>query len=257
MRMVRLAWGVAAGLAVVVAAPAAAQRADVMERPVFTPFTKKPELRSTVEAREALQAMYPPLLREAGIGGTAIYWLFIDRAGEVQKVQLFRSSGYDELDAAGARVAEGMRFTPAMNRDRAVDVWVQVPIAFSAESQAAGARDLPALVQGAGSDITAAPAFTPYTEAPELTNHQEVARALQVAYPPLLRDAGIGGTAQVWFLIDEDGAVVKLQVARTSGHEALDRAALSVAQTMRFHPARNRGDDVMVWVQIPVTFTSK
>lgn len=260
MRMRRLVWGVAAGLAVVVAAPAAAQQTDVLERPVFTPFTKKPELRSAVETREALEAMYPPLLREAGIGGTAVFWLFIDRAGDVQKVQLFRSSGYDELDAAGARVAEGMRFTPALNRDRAVDVWVQVPVAFIAEGRSAGERERRSAggaAQGAGSDITAAPAFTPYTQAPELTNHQEVSRALQVAYPPLLRDAGIGGTAQVWFLIDEAGAVVKLQVARTSGHEALDRAALSVAQTMRFHPARNRGDDVMVWVQIPVTFASK
>jgi TonB family protein len=153
-----------------------------------------------------------------------------------------------------------MKFTPALNRDRAVDVWVQVPIAFSAENRAPAARERRAAagaVQGGDSYVTAAPTFTPYTEAPELTNHQDVARALQVAYPPLLRDAGIGGTAQVWFLIDEDGSVVKTQVARSSGHDALDRAALSVAQAMRFHPARNGGDDVMVWVQVPVTFASK
>jgi TonB family protein len=260
MRMARLTWGVVAAAALGVAAPAVGQQADVMERPVFTPFTKKPELRSAVETREVLRAMYPPMLREAGIGGTAVYWLFIDRTGDVRKAELYRSSGYDELDAAAGRVAEEMKFTPALNRDRAVDVWVQVPIAFSAENRAPAARERRAAagaVQGGDSYVTAAPTFTPYTEAPELTNHQDVARALQVAYPPLLRDAGIGGTAQVWFLIDEDGSVVKTQVARSSGHDALDRAALSVAQAMRFHPARNGGDDVMVWVQVPVTFASK
>jgi protein TonB len=92
---------------------------------------------------------------------------------------------------------------------------------------------------------------------PELRNAGAVARALQAAYPPLLRDAGIGGTTIVWFLIDEEGDVLKRQVERSSGHGALDEAALAVAGSMRFHPAMNRDEPVLVWVQIPVTFSSK
>jgi TonB family protein len=230
------------------------------ERPSFTPYTKRPELRSAAEVQEALQAEYPPLLREAGIGGTAVYWLFIDRTGAVGRVQLHRSSGYEALDDAAGRVAAEMRFTPALNRDRPVDVWVQVPIAFSADARgrATSARREPR-TDGAGQagGIMDAPRFTPYTQAPELANQAEVARALAAAYPPLLRDAGIGGTAQLWFLIDEDGAVVKSQLARSSGQEPIDQAALAVAEGMRFHPARNRDDEVMVWVQIPVTFSAR
>ena len=56
-------------------------------------------------------------------------------------------------------------------------------------------------------DISAAPTFTPYTVRPDIKNRAEVARALEREYPPLLRDAGIGGTVQVWFFIDEQGAV--------------------------------------------------
>jgi outer membrane biosynthesis protein TonB len=36
-----------------------------------------------------------------------------------------------------------------------------------------------------------------------------VQRALERNYPPLLRDAGIGGTPVVWFFIDENGRVLK------------------------------------------------
>ena len=58
-------------------------------------------------------------------------------------------------------------------------------------------------------DISAAPTFTPYTVRPDIKNRDAVARALEREYPPLLRDAGIGGTVQVWFFIDEQGKVVK------------------------------------------------
>ncbi|MEJ2503513.1 MAG: hypothetical protein P8177_09435, partial [Gemmatimonadota bacterium] len=42
-------------------------------------------------------------------------------------------------------------------------------------------------------DIAAAPTFTPMTVRPELMNQREIAGALWKYYPPLLRDAGIGG----------------------------------------------------------------
>ena len=46
-------------------------------------------------------------------------------------IKLFRSSGHDALDEAAAKVAEIMQFSPALNRDQKVQVWVQIPITFS------------------------------------------------------------------------------------------------------------------------------
>jgi len=106
----------------------------------------------------------------------------------------------------------------------------------------------------AGPDISAAPVPTPFTVAPELKNRDEVRRALERFYPPLLRDAGIGGTVLVWFFIDETGTVQKSQVKESSGHKALDEAALKVAEIMRFSPALNRDKKVAVWVALPITF---
>jgi TonB family protein len=106
-------------------------------------------------------------------------------------------------------------------------------------------------------DISRAPTFTPMTVRPELRNQAEVQRALVRNYPPLLRDAGIGGTPVMWFFIDENGRVLRTQLSRSSGYPALDEAAQAVAQIMNFSPALNRDRRVQVWVEIPIVFTAR
>jgi len=115
----------------------------------------------------------------------------------------------------------------------------------------------PPTSSAANEDISKAPTFTPFTVPPRLQNASEVQRALERAYPPLLRDAGIGGKVNVWFFIDEDGKVLKNQVAEKSGYPALDEAALAVASIMRFTPAQNRDKKVQVWVSLPITFSTR
>jgi protein TonB len=95
------------------------------------------------------------------------------------------------------------------------------------------------------------------TVKPELINRGEVQQALVRNYPPLLRDAGIGGNPTVHFFIDETGEVRRLLLSRSSGYPALDEAALAVARVMRFSPAQNRDRDVAVWVEIPIIFSAK
>jgi protein TonB len=112
-------------------------------------------------------------------------------------------------------------------------------------------------VAGVEEDIAKAPTFTPFTVAPRLKNNDEIARALERNYPPLLRDAGIGGDVLVWFFIDEDGHVLKHQIAEESGYPALDDAAVKVASLMQFTPAYNRDKKVQVWVSIPIKFNTK
>ena len=72
--------------------------------------------------------------------------------------------------------------------------------------------------------------------------------------PPLLRDAGIGGTVRVYFFIDENGRVQDRQIDESSGHQALDAAAMAVFDIYRFSPALNRDKAVPVWVSFSITF---
>ncbi|HEX6308799.1 MAG TPA: TonB family protein [Longimicrobiales bacterium] len=106
-------------------------------------------------------------------------------------------------------------------------------------------------------DLAAAPVFTPMTVRPELLNRDEISRVLVRNYPPLLRDAGIGGSPTVHFFIDTDGTVLRTLLAKSSGYPALDEAALAVAKQMKFSPALNRDKKVQVWVEIPVVFSAK
>ena len=103
-------------------------------------------------------------------------------------------------------------------------------------------------------DIASAPVFTPMTVRPEITNRGEVQAALMREYPPILRDAGIGGTVEVWFFISEEGRVLDSRVSKSSGQVQFDQAALKVADVVRFSPALNRDQRVQVWIQLPITF---
>jgi protein TonB len=117
--------------------------------------------------------------------------------------------------------------------------------------------DLPPPREEGAVDISDQPTFTPFTVAPEVRNRQAVGRALEREYPSLLRDAGIGGTVLMHFFINETGELENVLVAESSGHQALDDAALRVAQVFEFTPAMNRDQQVPVWIQIPVTFQTR
>lgn len=106
-------------------------------------------------------------------------------------------------------------------------------------------------------DVARAPVFVPMTVRPRLLNRDEVLRAAERNYPPLLRDAGIGGQVEVWLFLDVDGSIVKTQLKTPSQYAALDAAALKVAQSMRFSPALNMDRTVQVWVSQWITFTTR
>jgi len=105
--------------------------------------------------------------------------------------------------------------------------------------------------------ISEEPTFTPFTVAPSILNRQEVIEAMEGQYPPLLRDAGIGGTVRVYFFIDPDGVVQEARVDKSSGQTALDDAAIRVARVFQFSPALNGDKEVPVWVSFPITFQTR
>jgi TonB family protein len=100
------------------------------DRPSFIPYTQAPELQNRAEVLTFLRRTYPTILRQAGIGGTVLLWLYIDEAGQVQRTVLAESSGYEELDSVAQQVAEKMVFSPAFNRDKKTAVWLSQSIDF-------------------------------------------------------------------------------------------------------------------------------
>ncbi len=109
---------------------------DISVAPVFTPMTVRPEIRNRAEIQQALLTQYPAMLRNAGIGGTVEVWFFISEEGRVLNRRVFRSSGFVQLDDAALKVADVFRFTPALNRQKVVQVWIRFPIKFQVGSYA-------------------------------------------------------------------------------------------------------------------------
>jgi len=101
-------------------------------QPVFTPYEVAPSVTNREEVAQSLSAEYPAHLRNAGIGGTVLVHLHINESGVVDEVLVSDSSGHVELDDAALRVARTFEFSPALNRDMQVAVWVQIPIQFQA-----------------------------------------------------------------------------------------------------------------------------
>ncbi len=241
---------------------------EVQDGPQFTPMTVRPQLENAEETARRLEEAYPLLLRDAGIGGTVSVWFLIDEEGTVQRLQINRGSGHPALDEAALRVAGGMAFTPAYNRDQRVPVWIAFDISFETQPPRTREAEIPPMpeevmagetdpTEEAASEPAGEPVFTPMTEQPRLINNRETAQRLETHYPPLLRNAGIGGTANVWFHIGEDGTVQSVRINESSGYDALDAAALKVAREMIFTPAKNRDEVVDAWVALDVTFEAQ
>jgi protein TonB len=66
---------------------------------------------------------------------------------------------------------------------------------------------------------------------------------------------GHAGTVTITARITPDGRVIEARVRETSGHPALDTAALEAIRRWRFEPALRDGVPVFATATLPVTFT--
>lgn len=76
-----------------------------------------------------------------------------------------------------------------------------------------------------------------------------------IKYPQLAQDNGVQGKVVVQFVVEKDGRVGEVKVARGVDKD-LDREAVRVCKMLpKFSPGRNAvGDPVRVWYTLPVTF---
>jgi TonB family protein len=223
---------------------------EAIKEPIHTPLSRRPEITNRADVAMALEREYPPLLRDAGVGGKTNVWLFIDEEGRVRRTKVNESSGHADLDDAATRVAEMIRFSPGMNGDTAVPVWISLPIQFSVRGPGDGPASRDQVREGPTESLRP----TEFTQAPALLNREEVLRVIEDHYPEGLRDAGIGGTVAVWLHIGEEGDVLSTALKDSSGHQALDDAAIRVAARLEFAPALDGSEPIPVWVSLPIHF---
>ncbi|MGB5525508.1 MAG: energy transducer TonB [Gemmatimonadota bacterium] len=104
---------------------------DPSEQPVYVDRDIDPRLLNGEEMIRLMDRLYPKILKEAGIGGDVLMWVWVDEHGRPGNAQINRSSGRIQLDEVALAIAAQMRFEPAMLLDKPVGVWVAQPISFS------------------------------------------------------------------------------------------------------------------------------
>ena len=73
---------------------------------------------------------YPPIAKTAGIEGKVFLQIFVGKDGKPKKVFVAKSYVTSDCDSVAVKTAWNFRFSPAMQRDKPVGVWVSMPIVF-------------------------------------------------------------------------------------------------------------------------------
>jgi protein TonB len=75
-------------------------------------------------------------------------------------------------------------------------------------------------------------------------------------YPALSRRHGEEGIVRLNILVNPDGSVARLALAKSSGYARLDESAMKTVQaSWKFEPASQAGKPVAAWVIVPIQFT--
>jgi len=78
-----------------------------------------------------IAAIYPELARRAGITGTVLLRVLVDKFGKVRDVLIFRPSGTNVgFEEAAREAVRQWTFSPAIQNGQPVAVWVDIPIRF-------------------------------------------------------------------------------------------------------------------------------
>ena len=77
---------------------------------------------------------------------------------------------------------------------------------------------------------------------------------LPIRYPAEAWRERVGGETRLRIHITEEGTVDSAYVVTSSGHAALDSAALAGARQLQYRPARRGEEPVAVWAVLPVRY---
>ena len=91
---------------------------------VFIPYDDPPVAMSPIRPR------YPEIAQEAGIEGVVVVQAFIDEKGRVKETLILKGVPNTGLDDAAMEAIRKTRFRPAKQRERAVGVWISIPVNF-------------------------------------------------------------------------------------------------------------------------------
>lgn len=124
------------------------------------------------------------------------------------------------------------------------------PVAKAAAAAPVRPASRPVTSQAPASQATSSAISTqlPSADAAGLNNKAPV-------YPLLSRKRKEQGTVWLLLLVSKDGLVTQLKLKKSSGFDRLDQAALQAVKAWKFQPARQQGQPIDYWYELPLKFS--
>ena len=99
------------------------------ETPIFVAYDDPPQPIGGFGAMQK-NLVYPEIARKAGVEGRVYVNVLIDEKGNVIDTKILKSLGNNGCDEAAVAAIRKAKWKPAKQRDKAVKVWVGIPIVF-------------------------------------------------------------------------------------------------------------------------------
>jgi protein TonB len=141
----------------------------------------------------------------------------------------------------------------------AVEVAAPAPAPAPATTTAS-AVSAPAVPEAAASATAAVSVAAPAASAPppariELpSSDADYLQNPRPPYPPVSKRLNEQGTVIVRVLIGADGRPQQAELRKSSGHERLDRVALTTVMSWRYVPGKRAGVPETMWFDVPISF---
>lgn len=212
----------------------------------FLEVDKAPALKSQ------LKPVYPKLAKLAGIEGTVYLKLLINEKGNVEKAKV-EQGVKDMLDNAALDAAKKASFSPAMLNNKAVKVWVILPVAFKLEVEKTVSGRLLKYDELDPIPYNQSEEDPPMNKYIEVDKMPDFVNKANPVYPEEAKKNGIEGRVFVKMLVGKEG-VPKRAVVVKSDNEIFNQSAIEAAMKYTFTPAMQGGKPVAVWVVMPFKF---
>ena len=205
---------------------------------------------------------YPKEAEKRGEQGKAYVQFVVKSDGNVDYVQIAKTSGSKVLDDEAVRVVKSMpRWTPAKQDGENVSSMLTLPVAFKLGDVPTVAVDAP---EGKNEvvdvKITAVDEeiYQVVEQMPEFKGGMDALMkylSSNINYPKEAKDKNIQGKSLIRFVVEKDGSITDIEVARSSGNELLDQESLRVVKSMpKWNPGKQSGRAVRTRFVLPVMF---
>ncbi len=231
------------------------------------PYDTPPEPVGGIEAIYK-NLIIPKAVKELKLEGKVEIYTKINKNGEIVETRAKKSLCTD-CEKAAISALKNVKWVPAKLNDKPVAVWVNVPIYLSTDGdwkrlkQNDRQANMRKLVAEHIKQVPPPPPpiqnfddvpFVAYDEYPEpVGGFDAIQKNLQ--YPKIARKAGIEGIVSVYVKIDTNGIVTNTKIARPLGKKyGCNEAAVQAVKSIKWIPAKQKGNPVTVWVSVPVKF---